>query len=387
MNGRRLPPRRSLSHVRRQPVRRSSPPLRSVHILSGVLMAACVVAGVAVSLAPAFSARTLEIHGATFTSSAVISSILGMDGAPNVFRLGTDRAAAQLVRLPAVKSATLEVRLPSTVVVHLVEREPKLVWVVGGSRYVVDQDGLIFGLVDSAGNPIPSDAGPIVMPSPTATSSGAPSETASAGPSRTASPKPKPTPSPTAKPTPTPAKSPTKPPAKATPTRPGTRSSPSPSPTEPSSPTPTYNASEMPSLAPAPTTDPAATSGPSALGLPVVFDRRASDAGLGLGGVVDPINLDAGYRLAGLTPADIGSSTPTLAAVVDDDHGFTISSVPPGWVAEFGFYAPTVRKVTVIPEQVRDLRSMLAYYGEAHVAWVRLVADVSQDHVNTYIPR
>jgi hypothetical protein len=341
-------------------------------------MAACLVAGAAVSLAPGFSARTLEIHGATFTGSAVISSLLGMDEAPNVFRLGTDQAAAQLVRLPAVKSASIQVRLPSTVVVNLVEREPKLVWVVGDSRYVVDQDGLIFGLVDSAGNPIPSNAGPLDTSTPTATSS-AGSAATSTGSSLTASPSSRP--SRTPEPTPTAAKSPTKPPAKATPTKPGTKASPSPSPT------PTFDASEMPSLAPAPTADPAATSGPDALGLPVVFDRRASDAGLSLGGVVDPINLDAGYRLAGLTPADVGSSSPGLAVVVDDDRGFTVSSVPSGWVAEFGFYAPTVRKVTVIPEQVRDLRSMLAYYGEAHVAWVRLVADVSQDHVNTYVPR
>jgi hypothetical protein len=121
--------------------------------------------------------------------------------------------------------------------------------------------------------------------------------------------------------------------------------------------------------------------------VPVVFDRRASDAGLKLGDLVDPINLDAGYRLAGLTPADIGSSTPALAVVVDDERGFTVSSVPAGWVAEFGFYAPTVRKVTVIPEQVRDLRSTFAQFGEAHVAWVRLVGDVSANHVITYIPR
>jgi hypothetical protein len=344
-------------------------------------MAACLAAGMAVSLAPSFAARTLEIHGATFTGSAVISSILGMDGAPNVFRLGTDQAAEQLVRLPAVKSATIQVRLPSTVVVDIVEREPKLVWAVGGSRYVVDQDGLVFGLVDSAGNPIPSNAGPVVTPAATASSGATSSAATSAAPSGSASPTPKPTPSPTPKVTPTPAK----PPAKATPTKPGTKSSPSPSPA--ASPTPTFDASQMPSLAPAPTTDPAATSGPSALGLPVVFDRRTSDAGLGLGGVVDPINLDAGYRIAGLTPADVGSSAPALAVVVDDDHGFTLSSVPSGWVAEFGFYAPTVRKVAVIPEQVRDLRSMLSYYGEAHVAWVRLVADVSADHVNTYIRR
>jgi hypothetical protein len=351
-------------------------------------MAACLLGGIAVSVAPSFAARTLEIHGATFTGSSIIRSILGMDGTPNVFRIETDRAAAQLVRLPAVKLATIDIRLPSTVVVDLVEREPKLVWVVGSSRYVADQDGLLFGLVDSAGNPIPSDAGPIATPTPGLSPSPASAaSTAAASGTPAPSSKPNPTPSPTAKPTPTPVKSPTKPPAKATPTKPGTKSSPSPSLTASPSPTPTYDASQVPSLAPAPTPDPAATSGPGAVGLPVVFDRRASDAGLGLGDIVDPINLDAGYRLAGLTPADIGSSAPGLAVVVDDDHGFTLSSVPSAWVAEFGFYAPTVRKVTVIPGQVRDLRSTLGKWGESKVAWVILVSDVSSSHSDTLILR
>ena len=152
------------------------------------------------------------------------------------------------------------------------------------------------------------------------------------------------------------------------------------------------NASLIPSLAPAPTPDPAAIARPGAVSLPVVFDRSSADAGLGLGGVVDPVDLDAGYRLAGLTPADVGSSSRALAVVLDDVHGFTLSSVPPGWVAEFGFYTPAVptppiRPDTIIPDQVRTLRSLFAYYGEAHVAWVRLVGDVSQNHVNTYYPR
>jgi hypothetical protein len=147
------------------------------------------------------------------------------------------------------------------------------------------------------------------------------------------------------------------------------------------------NPSLIPSLAPAPTVDSAATSGPGARALPVVYDRRASSAGLGLGGTVDPINLDAGFRLAGLTPTDVGSTAPALAVVLDDDHGFTLSSVPAGWVADFGFYTPTARKVTVIPPQVRDLRSALAKWGEGKIAWVYLVSDVSPDHANTVLLR
>jgi hypothetical protein len=61
--------------------------------------------------------------------------------------------------------------------------------------------------------------------------------------------------------------------------------------------------------------------------------------------------------------------------------------VPTGWVAQFGFYAPDLRNVTVIKTQVRDLRSMLAQFGEAKVFWVFLVSDMSPDHLNTYLPR
>jgi hypothetical protein len=356
-------------------------------MVAAVLMAGCLAGILTVSVAPAFAARTLEIRGATFTSQSIIRSIVGLDTAPNVFRIQTDRAARELVRLPAIQSASVEISLPSTVVVNIVERAPKLVWVIGDRRYVVDQDGLLFGLVDSAGNPIASSAGPIATPSEGAASSPAASAAGAASSTVRSTSNPTPSPGPTRKPTPTPKATPTpKKGAKATPTRPGSKASPSVV-TPAGSPTPTPNASLVPSLEPAPTADAAATSRPGAVGLPVVFDRRASDAGLGLGGIIDPINLDAGFRLAGLTPADVGSTASALAVILDDDHGFTLSSVPPGWVAQFGFYTSTVRKDTVIPSQVRDLRSILDYAGEAKVAWVFLVSDVSSDHSDTYVPR
>jgi hypothetical protein len=339
-------------------------------------MVACLAGIAAVSGAPSFGARTLEIHGAKFTSQAIIRSIVGMDETPNVFRIATDRAAEKLARLPAVRWASVEVRLPSTVVVTVVEREPKVVWAIGDERFVVDQDGLLFGLVDSAGNPIASSAGPMATLGPGPSSSAPPSRAEPASPTTAsvASESPSPMPEPTA----TPHKSPTKAPAKPTPAASGSASG---------SPAPTYDASLMPSLAPASTADPAATSGQAALGLQVVFDRRASDAGLSLGGIIDSVSLDAGYRLAGLTPTDVGSTAAALAVILDDVHGFTVSSVPTGWVADFGFYTPSARKVTVIPNQVRDLRSALLKWGEARVAWVFLVSDISEGHIDTVILR
>lgn len=168
--------------------------------------------------------------------------------------------------------------------------------------------------------------------------------------------------------------------AKATP-RASTAASPTPEPS------PTATLEPVPSLLPVPTADPAATAGPQVVNLPAVYDRRADDADLSLGDVVDPITLDAAYRLAGITPADVGSQASSLDIVVDDQYGFTLSSGPNGWVADFGFYTETLRKDTVIPEQVRDLRSLLLQYGESHVAWVFLVADIADNHIDTYIAR
>lgn len=373
---RHLPVRRPGTQVRRQPIRRSSPRLRSVQLCSLAVMFLCATAALAVSASPAFGARQLEVHGARFTDDLAVRQIVGMDGSPNLFRLDTDLIAEELVKLPAVESARVEVRLPETVVVTVVEREPKLIWVIGDRRYAVDQGGVLFGLVDSVGNPIPPPlaAGETAQPStePSGTSTEASAEaSATATPGVSAGHGAKSTPKATPKATPKGSPSPGR--------------SPSPSQTPAPGASPTFGPVPPPSLMPVPTPDPVATAGPQVLSLPVVYDRRAGDASLALGGVVDPIALDAGYRLAGLTPADVGSVVASLDVVVDDVHGFTLSSGPDSWVAEFGFYTETLRKDTVIPVQVRDLRSMLLHYGEDHVAWVWLVADIADNRLNTYI--
>jgi hypothetical protein len=347
-----LPTRLSGRQVRRQPVRRASPRLGATQIYALVLMALCVATIVSLGSSPIFGARHLEIHGATFTSQETVRQIVGIDGAPNLFRLRTDRIAAALIAQPAVQSATVDVSLPDTLIVTLVEREPKLIWVIGERRFVVDSDGLLFGQVDAAGNPIPPAPGAAATQAPPSES---PTQVESSEPSGGS----------------------------------GAGMTPSDAAAGVAAPkaTPTASLAPPPSLLPAPTPDPAVFAGPDAVAVPVVFDRASADRDLALGGYVDPIDLDAGYRLAGLTPGDVGSQAAALTVVLDDEHGFTLSSGSGGWVAQFGFYTQTLRKDTVIPEQVRDLRSLLAEYGEKHVAWVFLMADLSDVHINTYIPK
>src|SRR5207302_11211041 len=68
----------------------------------------------------------------------------------NVFDIGTASIAARVTQLPAVKSASISVALPATLVVRVVERDPILAWRVGDSTYLVDRDGVLFAKADAA---------------------------------------------------------------------------------------------------------------------------------------------------------------------------------------------------------------------------------------------
>ncbi len=120
----------------------------------------------------------------------------------------------------------------------------------------------------------------------------------------------------------------------------------------------------------------------AAAALPVIDDERALGTPLALGSTLDAVTLDAALRLGSLTPADLGSSAAGLAIRVDDTDGFSVSSVPAGWDAVFGFYTPTLRTTDLIPGQVRLLRSLL-YGREAKVGRIILADDRS----GTYLPR
>jgi hypothetical protein len=116
--------------------------------------------------------------------------------------------------------------------------------------------------------------------------------------------------------------------------------------------------------------------------LPVIADRRADSAGLGVGSTLDPVTLDAALRLGSLVPADIGSAATSLELGVDDAEGFVVQGLPAGWTAVFGFYTPTLRTTDLIPGQVRLLRSLLLG-REKNVLRV-ILAD---DRDGTYVPR
>jgi hypothetical protein len=95
-------------------------------------------------------------------------------------------------------------------------------------------------------------------------------------------------------------------------------------------------------------------------GLPVITDRRAASAGVEVGGHLDPVDLDAATRLAGVTPQEVGSNASEVRVSIEDGDGYVLRPVGAPWVAVFGVYTPSLRTPDMIPGQVRLLRSFLA---------------------------
>lgn len=95
-------------------------------------------------------------------------------------------------------------------------------------------------------------------------------------------------------------------------------------------------------------------------GLPIVNDKRSASAAFDIGAHVDPVDLDASTRLAGVTAVDIGSVASELRVSIEDGDGYVVRPVGVPWVAYFGIYTPSLRKPDMIPGQVRLLKSFLA---------------------------
>lgn len=108
---------------------------------------------------------------------------------------------------------------------------------------------------------------------------------------------------------------------------------------------------------------------------PLLFDDRAPSP-LPAEKQLTPTELDVATRLASLTPEDLGTAATTLALRLTSDFGFVVEATGPSieWNAVFGIYSATIRPTSMIPGQVRLLRSLLAG-RETSIGWVILADD------------
>lgn len=142
----------------RRPVRRSGRERWLLRLLILVPLALGLIFGGHFLLtASYFQVQHIQIEGTR--NEQLISAIQRLQlGGVNIFLANTSADAAQVQALPPVSSATVTHSLPDTLVVHVVERQPVLIWQVGSSAFQVDTTGVLIEQVQqSNGLPVVSD--------------------------------------------------------------------------------------------------------------------------------------------------------------------------------------------------------------------------------------
>ena len=117
-----------------------------------------IVAGAAtwgVAASPAFGVRALDVSGLGVTTVAQVDAVLALGSPPpNAFTLATDGLRAGLEAIPSIARADVQVNLPGTLRVRVVERSPILAWHAGAALLLVDRDGKV---IADAGAPDATD--------------------------------------------------------------------------------------------------------------------------------------------------------------------------------------------------------------------------------------
>ena len=108
---------------------------------------------------------------------------------------------------------------------------------------------------------------------------------------------------------------------------------------------------------------------------PLLYDDREGSPLLAVGQLT-ATELDVATRLASLSSEDLGTGATALTLRLLSDFGFVVQATGPSieWNAVFGIYSATIRPTSMIPGQVRLLRSLLAG-RETRLGWVILADD------------
>ncbi|WP_138760961.1 cell division protein FtsQ/DivIB [Modestobacter altitudinis] len=146
--------------------RRSRRPAHPGRRLLVALGAAVLVVGVLAWLvlaSPVFAVRTVQVDGEARLSAEQVVQVAGIAEGTPLARVDTTAAAARVAALPQVSSVEVTRGWPSTMVVTLAERVPVAVVTDGGTRRLVDADGVVFETI--TGTP-PDGVVPLEVPDP-----------------------------------------------------------------------------------------------------------------------------------------------------------------------------------------------------------------------------
>lgn len=95
-----------------------------------------------------FVVTDIEVEGRETTEPEAIMAALGAVRGTPILAINPGQAKENLQRLPWVRSASVERRLPHTLYVRLVERRPLALWQHGGKQELIDHDGTVIPNVD-----------------------------------------------------------------------------------------------------------------------------------------------------------------------------------------------------------------------------------------------
>ena len=90
----------------------------------------------------------IEVTGRATTDRETILAALDARYGTPILGVNPTRAKTQLEALPWVRSAAIERRLPGTIYVRLVERQPLAVWQHDGKQELIDRDGTVIPVSD-----------------------------------------------------------------------------------------------------------------------------------------------------------------------------------------------------------------------------------------------
>lgn len=93
---------------------------------------------------PRFAIVHLEVEGTKRLSREDVLAAAGVKKGKNLFSLDIPRAEKSLVESPWISSARITRRLPNTVRLQVVERDPRAILVLEGRSFLVSADGVPF---------------------------------------------------------------------------------------------------------------------------------------------------------------------------------------------------------------------------------------------------
>jgi cell division protein FtsQ len=97
-----------------------------------------------VSTSARFAIKQISIEGASHLSEAEAGKLAGVSLGKNIFNVDLEQARRALIQSPWVERATVDRRLPGSIKITVVEREPAALVSLGGSLYLAARGGDVF---------------------------------------------------------------------------------------------------------------------------------------------------------------------------------------------------------------------------------------------------